>query len=194
MFKRLFGKKEFSDEGLELYRLTVEQGRRPVFYTQVGVPDSVDGRFDILALHVFLLMRRLKDLGQPAEALSQDLSEIFFADMDLNLREMGASDIGVGKRVKRMIEGFYGRALAYDEALRGEQAPSEQSEDALVAVLKRNLFATVEATPDQLATMAAYIRLVDQDLAGQGWDDLSQGRVRFVDPRVPEGSASLAAS
>ncbi|GAB5470957.1 MAG: ubiquinol-cytochrome C chaperone family protein [Rhodospirillales bacterium] len=191
LLKRLLGKKSFSDEGLTLYRLTVEQGRRPIFYLDLGVPDSVDGRFDLLALHVFLVMRRLKDQGAEAEALGQDLSEIFFADMDLNLRELGASDIGVGKRVKRMIEGFYGRALAYDAALRlGPEAPAEAEGSDLEAVLRRNLYATTAVAAPCVTAMAAYIRLVDATLQNQDWRRLSHGEIRFPDPLPPveEGS------
>ncbi len=176
MLKRLFGKKSFTDEGLELYRLVVLQGRQPVFYVSLSVPDSVDGRFDLIALHVFLVIRRLKREGERSEALSQDLTEIFFADMDLNLRELGASDIGVGRRVKRMIEGYYGRALAYEAALEGRGEP-------LTEVLKRNLYGTVEPEAATLEAMAAYVQAADHDLSRQAWQDLSQGRVTFVQPQ-----------
>jgi cytochrome b pre-mRNA-processing protein 3 len=94
-----------------LYRVAVGQARAEDFYRRLGVPDSVDGRFELVALHVWLLCRRLK--GEPAAAgFTQDLVEIFFADMDVSLRELGAADNRVGPRVKRMIEAFHGRAAA----------------------------------------------------------------------------------
>ncbi len=177
MLKRFLGRSGFSKEGLELYRAVVEQGRQPGFYGTLAVPDSVDGRFDLIALHLFLVVRRLKSEGEPAEALAQDLTEIFFADMDLNLRELGASDIGVGRRVKRMIEGYYGRALAYEAALEGRG-------ESLEAVLRRNLYGTTEVGEETLGAMAAYLRDADDRLAGQAWAELARGRVGFPFPRT----------
>lgn len=186
MLKGFFRKTVFSEAGMALYERAVAQGRSPVFYRELGVPDSIDGRFDLIALHIFLVMRRLRAEGSEAEALSQDLSEVFFADMDLNLRELGASDIGVGKRVKRMIEGFYGRALAYADALDGKQ-------ESLESVLRRNLYGTIEPDEATLEKMAAYVRLADRALAAQTWAELSKGAVRFPDP-MPEGDKRVGSA
>ncbi len=175
MLKRFLRKPGFSDEGLELYQAIVAQGRLPVFYSDLSVPDSVDGRFDLITLHIFLALRRLKREGAVAEALGQDLTEIFFADMDLNLRELGASDIGVGRRVKRMIEGFYGRALAYEAALDGQG-------DRLEEVLARNLYGTTEVQEAVLVDLATYVRGADSHLLGLVWADLSKGRIDFPQP------------
>ncbi|MEQ8654345.1 MAG: ubiquinol-cytochrome C chaperone family protein [Kiloniellales bacterium] len=177
VLKRFLRKPAFSDEGLELYQAIVMQGRLPFFYSDLAVPDTVDGRFDLITLHIFLTMRRLKREGAASEALGQDLTEIFFADMDLNLRELGASDIGVGRRVKRMIEGYYGRSVAYEAALDGEG-------DRLEEVLSRNLFGTTEASDAVLADLAAYVRAADGELAQQAWTRLAKGRIDFPEPRV----------
>jgi len=176
VLKRLLGKSQFSDQGLALYRAAVEQARQPHFYLGLAVPDSVDGRFDLIALHIFLVMRRLKREGEVAKALSQDLSEIFFADMDINLRELGASDIGVGRRVKRMIEGFYGRALAYEAALDG-------AGENLAEVLRRNLYGTIEVEEATLLRVAVYVEAVDQALAQQPWSVLEAGKIAFPSPQ-----------
>ncbi len=173
--KRIFGKSVFTDAGLAAYGRAVEQGRNPYFYRELGVPDSVDGRFDLIAIHVFLTMRRLRREGAAAEALGQDLSEIFFADMDVNLRELGASDIGVGKRVKRMIEGFYGRVDAYEKALASGQ-------EELREVLRRNLYGTTAVEEDALTAMATYVACADRALEGQGWASLGEGKAAFPDP------------
>ena len=93
----------------KLYRSVVSQARRPEFYLLVGVPDSLDGRFELNALHVFLVLDRLKQDYPRGAGLGQALHDVFFADMDHSLREMGAGDLGVGKRVKKMAQGFYGR-------------------------------------------------------------------------------------
>ena len=91
------------------------QARQPVFYESYGVPDSVDGRFEMIALHCYLLMRRLQAAGD--KALSQKLFDIFFVSMDQSLREMGVGDLAVPKHMKRMMNGFNGRADGYEQAL-----------------------------------------------------------------------------
>ncbi|MGB1548449.1 MAG: ubiquinol-cytochrome C chaperone family protein, partial [Alphaproteobacteria bacterium] len=93
-----------------LYTQIVAQARRKEFYTAGGVPDTLDGRFEMLALHAFLVLYRLKRLD--ADELAQALFDMMFADMDENLREIGVGDLSVDKRVKRMVSAFYGRVVA----------------------------------------------------------------------------------
>src|ERR1700761_176269 len=97
-----------------LYAKAVAQARQPVFYAEREVPDTVDGRFDLLVLHVFLLLHRLGAEGKATKSLNQGLFDLMFADMDRSLREMGVSDMSVGKRVKDMARAFYGRVDAYE--------------------------------------------------------------------------------
>ena len=92
----------------KLYADAIQLARRPEFFEKYGVADDVDGRFDALSLIVILVMRRLKSLGGEGKDLSQALFDSMFADMDLSLREMGAGDIGVSKRVRTDGRGFYG--------------------------------------------------------------------------------------
>lgn len=162
-----------------LYLSVVEQARAEVLFTHCGVPDSLDGRFETIALHAFLLLRRLKEDGPEAAALSQAVFDAMFADMDRNLREMGAGDLGVGKRVKAMAEGFYGRVKAYDAAL------ATDGGEALDAALRRNLYGTVEAKPAQVAAVAAYMRREAKALGRQETADLLAGRVTFGPPPAP---------
>ena len=112
----------------DLYVAAVAQARQPLFYVEYGVPDTVDGRFDLIILHVYLFLRQLNQLALPedgsAESVqaaqrAQSLFDIMFSDMDRSLREMGVSDISIGKQVKHMVKAFYGRAVAYDEGLAG---------------------------------------------------------------------------
>ena len=116
-----------------LYTNAVEMARNPLFYNKFYVKDDVDGRFDALALCVSLVMRRLKGLGDEGSVLSQQLFDTMFADMDLTLREMGAGDIGVAKRVRVMSEAFAGRLNAYTTSL------DRDDRDALATALERNL-------------------------------------------------------
>lgn len=99
-----------------IYGMIVTQAREPSFYRAMGVPDTVNGRFDLLLLHLWLVLRRLKSADRGA-ALSQALFDHFCYDMDDNLREMGVGDLKVPKRMQAFGEAFYGRTAAYDLAL-----------------------------------------------------------------------------
>ncbi len=170
----LFGGKQPNPAAVALYRRIVEQARQPDFYSRHGVPDSLDGRFDMIVLHCFLVMRRLRTIAsQAADGLSQDLFDLLFADMDSNLREIGVGDLGVGKRVKKMAQAFYGRVEAYEAGLTA-------TDDAILTdALTRNLYGTTQpALPNQLA-MAAYIRAADSHLAGQAEARIMSGNVDF---------------
>src|SRR5260370_12358875 len=108
-----------------LYLSIVDAARQPRFFDSLGVPDNLDGRFETLALHTFLVLRRLKsDPSRAAAGLSRALIEAFIADMDRSLREMGASDLGVGRRVRGMAQALYRRVKAFEAALaEGGRAP-----------------------------------------------------------------------
>jgi cytochrome b pre-mRNA-processing protein 3 len=137
----------------QLYAALVVQARRPEFYRELGVPDTLDGRFELVALHTFFALRRLKSDASAAET-RQALVDIFVDDMDASLREMGAGDLGVGRRVKAMAQALYGRIAAYEAGL-------SHSEQALIDALRRNLYGTVTKTaPDPLTLekLAAYVR------------------------------------
>ena len=117
-----------------LYARTAEQARAPVLFEACGIPDTLDGRFDALALHAALTIDRLR--SEPdGEAVAQAYFDAMFRHLDLTLREIGVQDLGVGRRIKIMAEGLHGRALAYREALRGG-APSTLLGD----VLRRNAY------------------------------------------------------
>ena len=103
-----WGKRRQSGDAETLYAEAVRLARNPSFFDTYGVADDVDGRFDTLSLIVALVMRKLKTLDDDGKALSQELFDSMFADMDLSLREMGAGDIGVSKRVRAMAEAFMG--------------------------------------------------------------------------------------
>jgi cytochrome b pre-mRNA-processing protein 3 len=133
-----------------LYAKAVAQARSPVFYAEREVPDTLDGRFDMLVLHVFLLLHRLGADGKPMKRISQALFDLMFADMDRTLRELGVSDMRIGKKVKEMARAFYGRVDAYEPAL-GDKAKLEEA-------LARNLYRGVEVGADSLSAMAHYIQ------------------------------------
>ena len=161
-----------------LYSTMTTQSRRPEFYLSCGVPDSVDGRFEMVALHAFLLFRRLKGQGEKAGAVAQAVYDVMFGDFDASVRELGAQDLGVGRRIKFMTEAMNGRFAAYDAGLAG--GPNE-----LELALKRNLYGTTEPHDDQLKRMAEYVRQTDAGLAAQPVDQLMRGVAHFP-TRDPE--------
>jgi cytochrome b pre-mRNA-processing protein 3 len=168
----------------DLYQAIVRQGRRPGFYTACGVPDSPDGRFDMIALHAFLVLRRLKRPA-PGEtaALAQALFDLMFADMDQNLREMGVGDLSVGRRVKALAQAFYGRVAAYDEGLDGDEA-------TLRAAVRRNVYRHARPSEAQVAAVADYMRRVDRDLAAYDLSRLMAGELSFGPAPGDKDSAS----
>jgi cytochrome b pre-mRNA-processing protein 3 len=154
------------------YGRIVQRSREPRFYAGWGVPDTLDGRFELLALHAFLVLHRLRGEGEAAAGFAQAVFDTLFADIDRGLREMGVGDLGVGRRVKDMAKAFYGRITAYEKGL--------IDDGALAAGLRRNLFGTVEPGPPQLALAAAYLKRQAAALQAQPLASLLAGKVDFA--------------
>ena len=181
MLSRLFGPSRLQAQADALYGAIVAQARHPAFYAALGVPDTLDGRFEMVALHAFLVLHRLKGDAPAGSGTAQALFDTMFADMDRSLREMGTGDLGVGRRVKAMANGFYGRIAAYDAGL-AAPADSAVLEDAL----RRNAFGTVRdpaaPPPEAVAALARYMRDGAVALRAQDKARIEAGRVRFPDP------------
>jgi cytochrome b pre-mRNA-processing protein 3 len=165
-------------EALALYITLVSQSRNPFFYTDCGVADTLDGRFDVILLHVFLALKNLSEgtrrskepalagsgddpAGEvarsatggsvpPTKEFSRLLLECLFDDMDQSLREMGVGDMGVGRRIKAMSKAAFGRLEAYGAAF--------ASDEALAEAMKRNIYRGGEVGPDPLAALVRYAR------------------------------------
>jgi cytochrome b pre-mRNA-processing protein 3 len=150
------------DHGERLYGSIVAAARQQNFYLKHGVPDSVDGRFDMLVIHMFLVLERLK--GDAHTELRQALTDTFFKDMDRSLREMGTGDLSVGKKVRKMAEAFFGRIRAYGEAA---------DEVALSAAIARNVYAELDPTPAPI--LASYIERARQSLSMRNEADIIAG-------------------
>ncbi len=157
----------------ELYERIVGQSRQPVFYLDGGVADNVDGRFDLIALHVFLVLHRFKEEDAGSSPIAQALFDVFFQNMDESLREMGVGDLSIGKKIQKMAQAFYGRVAAYEDGLKSNEP--EPLNDALC----RNLYRTSDVSPDIVDLMARYVRRQVAHLAGQDLDGLASGRVTF---------------
>lgn len=158
----------------KLYARVVDQARQPLYYLEFGVPDTPDGRFDMVALHAALLLRRLRRDHERTEQLAQAFFDIMFADMDQNLREMGVGDLAVGKRIKRMAQGFYGRLAAYEAGL------ADPSDRLLKEGLQRNVYRHGAASDGQLAGLAAYVRRQADGLDRLSADRLCAGALDFA--------------
>lgn len=155
-----------------LHDALIAQIRQPVFYTDFGVPDTFEGRFDLLVLHAGLVLRRLRDLGPEGRDIAQTLVDLMFARFDVAMRELGVSDIGVPKRMKRMAEAFKGRTAAYDQALARDDLP------ALAAALARNVFGDTRNG----TRLALYAQTGAAALAAATLDQLGDGRPALPDP------------
>ena len=158
-----------------VYEAIVAAARHPRLYAAYGVPDTVDGRYDMIILHVILVLERLKTTGHEGSELSQRLTDYFFADMDRSLREMGVGDLSVGKKVRRMAEVFYGRARAYRSALEAE------SRDALTEALARNVFPS-ETRPKGARRLADYACSVCEHLGQTVTGSILAGHLEFAEP------------
>jgi cytochrome b pre-mRNA-processing protein 3 len=169
---RLFRRSVTRDTVHAAYAAAVAQAREPAFYADHGVPDTLDGRYEMIMLHIFLILHRLRDMPQ-AKDFGQALFDLLFADMDRNLREIGVGDLSVGKHVKRMAQSFYGRAAAYQDGLAGAADLGE--------ALRRNLYGTVGAPdPVALQAMAGYLARQAAHLAAAPAEEITTGRVRFL--------------
>jgi cytochrome b pre-mRNA-processing protein 3 len=178
----LFHRNRHRDTALRLYETIIAQAREPVFFSRCRVPDTLDGRFELLALHGFLVLNRLKAQRSGTAELAQALFDVMFSDLDRALREMGVGDLGVGRQVKTMAKAFYGRIGAYEAGLAADDA-------SLGEALRRNLFGTVSVPDGCVDEIVAYLRRCFAAIAAQPVDRLSDGIVAFA---APPGSSADA--
>jgi cytochrome b pre-mRNA-processing protein 3 len=160
-----------------LYGTIVTQARCPAFYSKYGVPDTVEGRFDLIVLHLVLVLRRLGRENEAGRALGQRLFDTFCRDLDDNLREMGVGDLAVPKRMRRFAEAFYGQQAAYLAAL---DAPDGQDFEKALA---RNIFEGV-GTDERATRLARYARAAWRALDAQEQGVHIRGEVAFPNPEA----------
>ena len=156
-----------------LYGVIMTQARRGDFYGEAGLADTFENRFEVLALHMFLLLNRLKDDGLQGRDLSQALVDYMVADLDRTCREMGVGDVGVAKRMKTFMEHFYGRLQAYENAL------CHEDKNEILRALDKNLLASLDTDLNQLARFRDYLFRQKAHLAGLSINDLQKGFLSF---------------
>lgn len=150
-----------------LHQSAVAAARKPMLYAEMGVPDTIEGRFESLTLHMILLLERLDQEGQNASELRQALFDTFISQLDGAMREMGVADLSMGKRMRKLGEAFYGRAAAYRMAF--EQLPDRAE---LEAVIARTVLSGVRNSP---ALLAVYVSDEVQSLAKGSSESLLAG-------------------
>ncbi len=180
MFKQFFNPARRRNRAIAdaVYVRIVAAARQPAPYSDWAVPDTPLGRFEMVGLHIYLFLRRIRGEGEAADALGQELADTFFLDVDQSLRELGIGDMGIPKRMKTLARMFYGRTKSYDEALDAGDLV------ALTAALRRNVRPDAADWP-QAAQLAAYVVQASDELAAQQLDVLLSGEVHF--PQAGEG-------
>ncbi len=173
LLDRLFRPRPATAAGRALYARAVEQSRSPALYSDLGAPDTVEGRFEIYSLHVVLLLDRLRGQGEAAADVSQALFDTYVKALDNALREMGVGDLSVGRKMRKLGEAFYGRGKSYEAAFAA--LPDEEPLRALIA-------RTVHAEADAASAprMVSYILTQRAALAGQPAERLLAGEVDWA--------------
>ena len=170
---RFFRRSPTKAAALRLYHAVATQSRRPEFYLAAGVPDTVDGRFDLILLNAFLVMHGLRQSPEETAEFQQALFDEIFAHMDQSLREMGVGDARLGRQVKAMAEAFFGRVTAYEEGLAGEEGVLEDA-------LQRNLYGTTDVSGTSVAVMADYVRRQAGAMDSEMLREVMVGQFEFV--------------
>ena len=155
------------------YGEIVRQARRPELITNFHVTDNIDGRFDLLCLHMCLVMKRLKSKPELTRQYCQDLFDFMFLDMDQSLREMGVGDLSVGKRVKEMGKAFLGRLQAYESVIEVKDAKLQEA-------LIRNVYRGNRDFSEYAERLANYARQIDKQLADMPIKSIMEGEFALL--------------
>ncbi|MCX8998969.1 ubiquinol-cytochrome C chaperone [Rhizobiaceae bacterium BDR2-2] len=167
----LFSKRNDNREILDRqYGALTAAARQPYFYTDLGVPDTVMGRLEMISLVMILFFRRTRFSGVSGQELAQEIIDAFFQDIDHSIRELGVGDPSVPKRMKKLAGRFYGRLEAYAAALDAGDAP------ALAAALQRNIHPEVD-NPPSMTALAGWAMHAERHLAAATEDAVAAGRV-----------------
>jgi cytochrome b pre-mRNA-processing protein 3 len=170
MIFSLFRKKNNNEAIVEQqYKALTDAARQPFFYSDLGVPDSVMGRLEMLSAVLILYFRRTAKASVGVQQISQEIVDAFFQDVDHSIRELGVGDLSVPKRMKKLAGRFYGRMESYSEALNSADTQK------LAEALKRNFHPlTLETAPD-MSGLAAYLLKAEANLAEMSDDTLLSG-------------------
>jgi cytochrome b pre-mRNA-processing protein 3 len=175
LLDRLFRPRPAQAVGRALYQSVVDQSRTRALYADLGVPDTVEGRFELYTLHIVLMLERLRGQGEQAAETSQALFDTYVKSLDHALREMGVGDLSVGKKMRKLGEALFGRARSYEAAFHALPAT-----ELLEALLIRTIFAEADAA--DAGRLAAYVLDQRAALAAQPLDALLAAEVQWKAP------------
>jgi len=177
MFFGLFGKKNQNRTIVDRqYAALTTAAREPHFYTDLGVPDTVMGRFEMLSIVMILFFRRTRVSPRSGQEIAQEIVDCFFQDIDHSIRELGIGDQGVPKRMKKLAGMFYGRLEAYAGALDAKDGT------ALAEALRRNIYPETQESAPALDGLAHWMMQADADLAAVDEEDISRGAAQLRRP------------
>jgi cytochrome b pre-mRNA-processing protein 3 len=159
-----------------LHDSIVKQSRQAQFYSELGVPDSIDGRFDLLLLHAFIVLSALERHGDVGRQLAQKTVDVMFQALDEAVRELGVGDMGVPRRVKAMSSAYTGRSQAYASA-------AESGSAALAEALQRNLYRGAAVDTRQVDAVAHYVLAELARLKTLPLESFVRGELGFASPR-----------
>ena len=178
MFGFLFNKKKLNNAAHNIFSIIIEHSRVIDFYENYSVEDSLDGRFDLMSVHMAIVLKKLdhhKNFKDVPE-FKRILQEIMFVNLDLTLSEIGVCDLGVGKKIKVMAEAFYGRMIAYQNLF------SSENKDEMSNTLKRNLYREKTINEDILKKMVSYIYQQYELIIKQDIEKILDGHIEFKLP------------
>ncbi len=174
-FPSLTTRRSHRTDAAKLYGAIVAQARLPVFYQELGVPDTLEGRFLVLSLHLFAVLQRLKAEGRSARGLAQALTDHFSADMETVLRELGVGDLSIPKKMRTLAA----QSASLSEAL---ERAAARGEKAVAAVLDGALPSDQNLSEAASGQLAHYLKEAVQNLEAQSVASLGAGEVRFPAP------------
>ncbi len=163
--KNLFGiGPDLREVMIPLYGSIIIEARAPTWYADMGVPDTLDGRFDMVSAIRALVLIRIEAEGDAGREPAARLTEVFIDDMDGQLRQTGMGDVVVGKHIGNMVAAMGGRLAAYGGAI-GDTAALEEA-------LIRNLWRGEPGSDAKPELVAHRMQAIAASLAAQSWDDL----------------------
>jgi cytochrome b pre-mRNA-processing protein 3 len=175
MFRWFAGRAARKEAAEKIYDAIVAQSRNPAFYLRCGVPDTLSGRFDMLVIHMFVVLQILKLGGREGQLLAQEIVEAFIREMDTMVRDLGVSDRNVPKEVRKIAQLFYGQLLAYSTALQRNEAKGLANE------VWKSFQSGEGASSASIAAEAisTYMRQAIKNIQEMPLNMLLQGNIRF---------------
>lgn len=175
VFAKLFRPAPEKAAAADLYDEVVRQARTSAFYDDFGVPDTPEGRFEMIALHAALVMRRIKAAGEDGARLAQAFADAMFRDLDGALREMGVGDLSVPKKIRKLASAFYDRLQSIDDALEAQDGAA-----AVERILTENLI----ENPEKARRLADYVKRQDAHLSARPLSRFRNGVAGFMPPET----------